>query len=49
MPIRIRWEDKSKHRAQMTETEGVIAILPDEPAACHTGRKAKFRILCGSI
>ncbi len=33
----------------MPETERVIAILPDESAACHAGRKAKFRIFAADL
>jgi hypothetical protein len=49
VPIRIRPHDKSKQRAQVRETKGVVAVLPDESIASYTGWIAKFCILCGSV
>jgi hypothetical protein len=49
MPIRTRRQDKSLHGTQVTEAEGIIAILPGGSTACYKGVKPKSRVLCGSI
>jgi len=35
--------------AQPTDDAGFSALLADDPEACYTDRKPKFRMLCGSI
>ena len=49
MPIRIKCRDKPRDRVQPTEDEVLCAPLVDDPEACYTDRKPKFRMLCGSI
>ena len=49
MPICIESPDKPRDRAQSTEDRGLSAPLADDPEACYTGRKPKFRMLSGSI
>ena len=49
MLIRIRRQDKSKQRIQVTQKQEVITVLLNEPAACYRDRKTKSRISCGSM
>jgi len=49
MPIRIECRDKPRDRAPPTEDSGLSAPLADDPEACYTDTKPKFRMLCGSI
>ena len=49
MPIRIQHRDNPRDRAQLTEDAGHGAPLAADLEACHTDRKPKFRMLCGSI
>jgi hypothetical protein len=49
MPIRIKCHDKSLYEKQVTEAEGIIAILSSGSTASYTDRESKFRIFCGSI
>lgn len=48
MPIGIKGRGKPRDRAQATEEKGLSAPLADDPAACDTDRRLKFRMLCRS-
>ena len=49
MPIGMKCRDRPRDRAQPTEDKGLSAPLASDPKARYTDRKAKFRMLCGSI
>ena len=49
MPIRIRRHDKSVNGTQVVEVSWITVLRVDDPAACYTDKKPKFRMLCGSI
>ena len=45
MPIGVECLDKPRDRAQPTEDKGLSAPLADDPEACYTDRKPKFRMM----
>ena len=49
MPVRMKWRAKPRDRGQPTEDTALSAPLADDPKACYTDTKAKFRVLCVSI
>jgi len=49
MPIHIRCRDKPPDRHQAIEHKGANTLSPRNPTTRYAGRKAKPRILCGSI
>ncbi len=49
MPIRISYRDKSLNRVQLVEYKEVNTLLASDSKASYTDRKAKLRILCGSV
>lgn len=49
MPIRLSCRDKLLNRVQLVEYTGVNTLLASNLKASYMGRKAHFRILCGSV
>jgi len=49
MTIRITGLHKWLEQGQVLQSNGVSAALPGNPKESYTDRKAKIRILCGSI